>query len=526
MTSAPPATTDPDGPSSARVPPIALLLATVFLTGSAVMVVEIVGTRVLSPVFGVGLFVWSAQLAVTMGSLATGYFLGGTLADRRPSAAALYGTVLVAGLTVALGTFAAGTVLAAAVDLGLRTGTVVAGAILFGPPLVALGMAGPLTVRLANRAVDFTGRAAGRVYGVSTVGSLLATLVTGFWLVPSFDHRHILLATAAGLFVLAALGLKGGARMGALVALALPLAGWSRPPADLPAGVQVLATSESLHGRLQVIDDKNRFMRVLRSDRSLLGAIDFATGQSSFTYVYLLDALCFARPQAKDALQIGLGIGTAPMAFERRGLRCDSIEIDPEVARLAREYFGFEPRGDVFLEDARTFLQRTDRTYDLIVHDTFTGGAMPTHLLSLEVLETIHGLLRPGGALALNLVGYSDGPNAAASQMVARTLAEVFPHVRCFRDREIEDPTTELTNLVFLASDEPLDIVIPPGQEPDPNTRAALLMNLDALEVPLDVPPGDIALDRRNPLERLQLPVTEAFHGHMREMFPIEVWLN
>src|SRR5438270_59149 len=74
--------------SADRLPPrmtMPRLLATVFVTGAAVIVVEILGTRIIGPVFGVSLFVWCALLAVTLGSLATGYYAGGVLVDRRPT---------------------------------------------------------------------------------------------------------------------------------------------------------------------------------------------------------------------------------------------------------------------------------------------------------------------------------------------------------------------------------------------------------------------------------------------------------
>jgi spermidine synthase len=133
-------------------------------------------------------------------------------------------------------------------------------------------------------------------------------------------------------------------------------------------------------------------------------------------------------------LEIGLGIGSLPSILTARGLDVDVVEIDRAVVRAAREYFGFSTRGETFVEDARTFLRRTERRYDLIVHDTFTGGTTPEHLLSLEVLRNIHDLLHPGGVLALNFVGYEDGPHAEATLLVARTVRAVFPKVRTFRD--------------------------------------------------------------------------------------------
>ncbi len=523
----PSATPAPAAPAApvASVASSAALLATVFLTGAAVMVVEIVGTRILSPVFGVGIFVWSALLAVTMGSLALGYFLGGSLADRRPRPAALFATVLASGVLVALAPLLSRGVLALADPLGLRAGALLSGTLLFAPSVTSLGMVGPIAVRLANRRVAFTGRAAGMVYAVSTVGSLLGTLLTGFVLVPSFANEHVLAATSALLIAAALAGLLRRGRVWPALALAFPVWAWFPFPAAPVGSVRVLETSQSLYGRLQVLDvaDGGERFRYLRCDRSLLGAQRSSTGESPFQYVYVIEGVHWARPRARSMLQIGLGIGSLPRRMERYGNRTDVVEIDPEVARLAREHFDFTPTGDVFLEDGRTFLRRTERRWDLIVHDTFTGGSTPAHLLSVEVLERIRALLEPSGVLLLNMVGYHEGVHAAASFTVARTLRWVFPVVRCIRDHAPGD--RGLGNLTFFAALEPIDLTIPAAELPA-GVPGDVLRSLEAWEVLRDVPPGPIATDSRNPLERLQLPVTERFVEEMRVLLPRQAWLN
>lgn len=502
----------------------ATLLATVFVTGGSVMVVEIVGTRILSPVFGVGIFVWSALLAVTMGSLALGYYLGGYLADRRPRVQVLFATVLVSGVLVALAPLCSRSVLAVSDPLGLRAGALLSGGLLFGPSVTSLGMIGPMAVRLANRA-GFTGRAAGMVYAVSTVGSLVGTLLTGFVLVPLFANERVLATTSALLIVVGAAGLVRRGRLWPALALAAPAWAWIPSSGPPVASVRVLETSQSLYGRLQVLDveDGGEQFRYLRCDRSLLGAQRRATGESPFHYVYVIEGVHWARSQARTLLQIGLGIGSLPRRMERYGIASDVVEIDPEVVRLAREYFGFEPTGDVFVEDARTFLRHTERRYDLIVHDTFTGGSTPAHLLSVEVLERIRQLLEPGGVLLLNMVGYHEGAHAGASFTVARTLRAVFPVVRCVRDHA---PGVQgLGNLTFFASLEPIELAIPAAELPAGQPRE-ILANLERWEVLTEVPPGPVATDSRNPLERLQLPVTERFVEEMRALLPREAWLN
>lgn len=163
------------------------LLATVFATGAAVMVVEILGTRIIGPVFGVSLFVWTALLVVTLASLALGYYAGGVLVDRRPSRSILGYVVVVAGLCLSLVPLLRTTVLSTALEVGPRLGSMVAATLLFAPSLFALGMVGPASIRLITHDLKATGHRAGAVCAVSTAGSVLGSLLTAFVLIPSFE---------------------------------------------------------------------------------------------------------------------------------------------------------------------------------------------------------------------------------------------------------------------------------------------------------------------------------------------------
>jgi predicted membrane-bound spermidine synthase len=511
---------------SAPALPRTALLGIVFVTGAAVLVVEILGTRVVGPVFGVSLFVWSALLAVTLASLATGYYAGGVLVDRAPTPRLIGLVVALAGVLLALVPVLSQTVLRSAEALGPRGGPLLAATLLFTPTLIALGMVGPIAVRLATTDLRTTGHGAGAVYAMSTVGSLAGTLLTAFLLIPTWGTRPILIGTAALLTLTGAIALTARRRPSAFVALLVPAFASFAPEAPLPADIRVVDHSESLYGLLQVIDDRGRNFRLLRADHSITGAQFLGDHSAGFSFLHLLEAIQFLRPQATDMLQIGIGIGSLPTVLAKSGIRADVVEIDPAVVRFARSYFGFSTRGDTFVEDARTFLRRTGRRYDLIVHDTFTGGTTPEHLLSVEVIARIHELLRPGGVLALNFVGYENGPNAEATWAVARTLHAVFPNVRAFRDSAPKGGTDSPANLVFFASEGALDFVIPDNAHFENSLCEHVLRSFQKWEVLAPVPGGPLITDALNPLARLELPVAEAHFYAMNELLPIEVWLH
>jgi SAM-dependent methyltransferase len=525
--------TAPEEPSVGRDPRPGMrslaraeLFGTVFVTGAAVMTIEILGTRIVGPVFGVNLFVWSALLAVTLGSLAVGYYTGGVLVDRAPAPRLLGGIVAVAGVLLGIVPALSHAVLRSAESLGPRGGSLLAAMVLFTPCLVLLGMIGPVAVRLATTDLRAAGHGVGSVYAMSTAGSLAGTLVTGFLVVPVFETSQILFGTAMLLTLLGAGSLAWHWRSAALVAVVVPLLARGVGKSPLPAGIEVRDHAQSLYGLVEVIDDSNRNVRFLRADHSIIGAQLLPSHEPGFSFIYALEAVRFLKPNAKRMLQIGLGIGSLPAALNAQGITVDVVEIDPAVIRFASQYFGFATQGEIHEEDARTFLRRTERRYDVIVHDTFTGGTTPEHLLSLEVVQRVHDLLQPGGVLALNFVGYQDGPKAEASWAVARTLRAVFPIVRTFRDGAPDGHGDSAGNLLFFASDSVMNFAMPANARFSNSSCEHVLRSLQDWEVLKQVPEGPVITDANNPLARLQLPVAEEHFRAMNELLPVEVWIH
>jgi spermidine synthase len=100
----------------------------------------------------------------------------------------------------------------------------------------------------------------------------------------------------------------------------------------------------------------------------------------------------------------GLGIGTTPAAFITHGISTTIVEIDPVVHEFATKYFALPPNHTPIIADAVSYassLAKTDEKYDYIVHDVFTGGAEPVDLFTLEFLQDLHSILKPGGVIAI-----------------------------------------------------------------------------------------------------------------------------
>lgn len=418
------------------------LYFTSLLCGTLVMVIEVLGSRVLGPFFGVGLFVWTSLIAVTMIALAAGYAVGGILSDRRGEPDLLYGLVAAAGLLTLLVPYAKGPVLKGCMALGLRTGAFASSLVLFGPPLLLLGCVSPWLVRVAAREMHNLGRTVGTLYAVSTVGSVAGTVGAGFFLIARMGVDRIFTLTGVLLLLLGASWFVLFRRRLAAVAVLLPsLFAWpSEAPFVklLPTGTQVriVAKKDGFYGNKKVVDYSFGPFRTreLLIEGQIQGGVDLATGQSIGAYPYVLaDLPRLIRPGGNRCLVVGLGAGVIPRMYGEAGVAVDAVDIDPEVVALARDWFGYlpGPGGRVATGDARRFLLENGDRYDYLVLDVFGGDATPGHLLSREAFALVKERLLTGGVLAINLLGGVDDPMGTAPSVV-RTLRSLFDQVDAY----------------------------------------------------------------------------------------------
>jgi spermidine synthase len=178
--------------------------------------------------------------------------------------------------------------------------------------------------------------------------------------------------------------------------------------------------------------------------------------QGHFEYVEYFHLAWLWNLRMTNALMVGLGGGSIQRLFQRYypEVTVDTVEIDPVVQKVARDYFGYQesPSHRVHPADGRVFLRRSQKKYDLIVLDAYTrnryGCVAPPHLVTKEFFELAKEHLSEAGVLAYNVIGTWQGPAARMPGAVYRTLQAVFPQVYSF-------PAQESQNIVFLAVRQP-----------------------------------------------------------------------
>jgi spermidine synthase len=448
--------------------------AAVFVCGGVLLGVEIAASRVLAPFFGNSLFVWGALIGVVLAGLSIGYWAGGALADRLPAPRLLVAVIGVAALAVLAVPLVDEPVLEAVVawDPGPRLNPLAAAVFLFGAPSVLLAAVTPIAVRLRARSLARLGRTAGRLFSISTAGSIAGTFATAFFLIPELGTDQLLGLAATALFcaaalialgermllALAAVLLAAGGSGAAAVALAPDTGGtlsraasqnWSPlyrlrgqesvldardPGAAIPRpDLQLVHAEDTRYHRLSVVEDADS--RYLRFDSSLQSAMYLDDPyRTRFRYTDFFHLGVAYNPGAEDVLFIGLGAGSSEKRMWRDfpELRLEVVELDPVVVDVAHRYFEV-PRGDPRLRietgDGRGYLAQEDRRWDVIVIDAFFADAIPFHLVTTEFLELARSRLAPGGVIVTNAIGAIQGPGSRLFRSIYKTYRSAFPTV-------------------------------------------------------------------------------------------------
>lgn len=421
------------------------LYGTAALTGAAIMIVEILGAKMLSPYLGTSHFVWTAQIAVTLVALACGYYAGGRVVDRSSKLGRLYTAILAAGVYLALTIPACETVAYACLQSNLAVGSLLTSAFLFFVPLALLAMVGPFLIRVLTVSVASVGGNVGRLSSISTLGSFIGTVLIGYVLIPFLPNSVTMYLTSLVLLLVAVTyfavwGRATGKLTTPLVMLAIGgAAGWLGVRADRWHGqrTEELFRGNSDFGLLQVIQTKDSPRRFYLNDYLTQNTYDTDTKQSTSMFTFMLHGLARAYvPRVDEVLCIGLGVGIVPMTFAREGVKVDVVEINPAVIPVGQKFFDLEPEKlNITIGDGRYFVNQCRKQYDAVVLDAFLGDSCPSHLMTRESFAGIRRILKPDGVLVINTFGDFETGHDFFTASLFKTLTNVFPGVKIHAGR-------------------------------------------------------------------------------------------
>ncbi len=443
-----------------------ILESTVFVCGALVMIYEIIGSRLLSPYLGASTYVWTSLIGVILAALSLGYWLGGKIADRRPEIKILAFVIFLAGGLVSVTIFSKDIILSfiAGTALILEVKTLIAALLLFAPASILLGFVTPYAVKLKMSSLEHAGKTVGRLYALSTVGSILGTFLAGFFLIPFVGSTRTLYLIAACLIGLSLLLVSFTLKLFNLMVLiffALSIA--ANELKDL-----YLLNKNDLHdfdteySRVQVFKTKDaktkKEIQVIATDPFLIQTGMFLDSDDLvFPYAEYYHLLRHFKPNFKKTLMIGGAGYSFPKAYLQiyKTAEMDVVEIDPQMTEIARRFFRLQadPRLKIIHQDGRAFLNTAESNrYDAVLMDAFGSlFSVPFQLTTIESVREFNRVLNDDGVVIFNLVSAIDGDASRFLQAELKTYREVFPNVFLFKvNSNYEDRRVQ--NLIIVAS--------------------------------------------------------------------------
>ncbi len=433
-------------------------------TGAIVMILELDGSRILSPYLGNSIVIWTSLIGIIMGFLSLGYYLGGKIADKKASAQILSQIVITAAIFIAISTIVKENLLQALTTTiqDIRISSIVATTLLFGPATILLGMISPYCVKLKLDINSHSGATVGRLSALSTLGSIIGTFFGGFYLISFFGNTKLLLALALVLGLLSIFidtNKHFKSKIAIIILISLKFIDLQMVSANFEE--TRLLDLDTTYNRVQIKDtfstDNGLPIRLLWIGKNAQSGIYLKekSNELLFEYTKFYELAFHFNPTLKNTLMIGGGGFTYPQYFMENhpSSTMDVVEIDDQLATLAQKYFHLNanPNLEIFTADGRTFLNQNQKKYDAIFGDAFHGYySIPYQLTTKEAMQKISDSLNENGVFIINVIASLEGPKNKFLQAEYKTINEVFPQSYIIQARPINHADIG-QNLIIVA---------------------------------------------------------------------------
>ncbi len=461
------------------------LEAIVFVTGAAILVIEIAATRILSPFYGNTIYTVSSVISVILAALSLGYWRGGKRADAKPTFHEFYSIIFSGGVSLFALFILALTVLPAASDIfSAKSGPLIWSMLLFFMPGYLLGMLSPFAIKLGHelRPHMGLGSMSGNIFFWSTAGSIVGSLLAGFVLIPSFGISAILYGTTALIALLGGCGKiatsTGEKRRDAIFFLLVLLISITTAFVLIQGATvdpRVRFVKDGMYEKLTVIDTMyaGRPARFFLQDKGISGGMFLDGKDLAFDYTKYYALYHLTAPQLSRALVIGGGIYTIPKSIleERPNAIIDVVEIEPNLEPIAKEYFDLPDTENIrtHIMDGRRYLREREDKYDLIYSDVYYSlFSIPTHFTTVEFFESAKSRLATNGIFVANIIGAIDESDESLLFSEIRTIKKVFPHVHVFAAESATSTGTQNFIIVAMADTQNpnFDVLLKQSQDP------------------------------------------------------------
>lgn len=427
------------------------------------MLLEITGTRLFAPYFGSTIDILTSIISIILGSLSFGYWIGGKLADRRPVYRVLIYILLFSALiTVLTFSFSIPVLhLFSKLEVNKKFSVIIASFILFGPVNILLGLVTPYAVRLNTKLVKRTGSVSGSIYSLSTIGSILGTVLTGFVFIPFIGVKEIILFSSSFVFIFALVLAIKKIDFKVLILLTFFYVLFSIIFVNNKFNRDYLLDIDTVYQHVSVVDnhsfkyDNQTFnARLLLINNNCCSGIMNLNASNDLlaNYTKLFTLAWKYKPNAKNFLMIGGGVYAFPkyLLANYPDANIDVVEIDPKIIEIAEKFFFLKENSKLkqIVGDGRVYINNNKKKYDVIILDAFRHGEIPFYLTTKEFLNNVRKSLTSDGVLITNIISSIEGENSRFFKSEAGTYSQVFPQTQFYQtDNRIK---SRVQNIILI----------------------------------------------------------------------------
>lgn len=440
------------------------LLLLAFIEGASVMACELLGAKMIAPFFGSSLYVWAAVLGVTLSGLMLGYYSGGYLSEKVKKDNLVSWVLLLAGLFLMIMPYTSVWIMVYNIDMSIKWGSTLSLLVFMFPPLVLMGMSSPIIINMINTKLDETGKKAGSVYAISTLGGIFSTFIVGFYLLPDFGIKWPCFFFGLLLMIGPIILLLKKKHFSAILFLFpafITFNANSKIPISRSGEIDLLYESEGVFGQVRVYDmpiyteakgtSNGRVLSVNNTLQSLAERDDLKYSLWDWSVIFPTAASVY--PEGSDLLLMGLGGGMLYHQFDRLNFNIDVVELDERIKDVAIDYFAVDSNANIIVDDARRYINTCEKKYDVIVLDLFHNETPPTQVPTIECFNKIKQILKPKGMVLMNFYGYLTGEKGRAARSVIKTFEKSGFTVTPF----VTPGEEEYRNLILCATNQDPD---------------------------------------------------------------------
>lgn len=444
----------------------------IFFTGAVVLSLELLASRIMSPFFGVSLYIWTSILSVTLIFIAIGYQFGGWITSK--IAPKYYKELFLfipflSSIFIIISTIAYPILLPNLITQNLLLGSFIASSLLLAIPLVLMSSLNPILISIIKDEDDESSDSkSGFVLFVSTIGSVFGVIFSALVLIPNLTNflsfiLNAIFLTIYNLIIYFLIGYSSFEKLKKLflffnLILCIFLVTFfyfKESYLNYFTTVKdkhnneytILYEKPSFYGNYKVVGRKpfnqNEITQyILYQNGTIQNGMD-SKGHSIFEFTHVLDVLSQSSTIG-SALVLGLGAGVLPAKLSSKGFKIDAIDIDPITLNIAKNFFRYKPKNtSFFFEDARTYVKKCEKKYDLIIIDLFADGD-PEHLTTKEFYQNLDNCLNDNGVVLSNSL--MDFSNELALNTILSTFSSQFDDLHYFHI-----PDVKVNNLYIIA---------------------------------------------------------------------------